>query len=149
MKILIIHGPNLNMLGERNHSIYGKDSLETINNLIEQRASSLDIDVDFFQSNHEGFIVDRIQDLVKSDYDGLIINPAGFTHYSIVIRDAIEVLKIPVIEVHLSNIYQREDFRTKSVIAPVCTGQISGLGKAGYIVAIDAIKLMIKQNLGG
>lgn len=149
MKILIIHGPNLNMLGERDQAIYGKDSLEDINSLIVERASELDIDVDFFQSNHEGFIVDRIQALVKSDYDGLIINPAGFTHYSIVIRDAIEVLKIPIIEVHLSNIYQREDFRTKSVIAPVCTGQISGLGKAGYIIAIDAMKLMIKQNLGG
>lgn len=144
MKILIIHGPNLNLLGKRDQSIYGKESLEIINSLIESKSFELNIEVDIFQSNHEGQIVDKIQESIFLDYSGLIINPAAFTHYSIAIRDAIEILNIPTIEVHLSNIYGREDFRTKSVIAPVCTGQICGLGYSGYLIAIDALKLLNK-----
>lgn len=144
MKILIIHGPNLNLLGKRDQSIYGKESLERINNLIETKSFELNINVDIFQSNHEGQIVDKIQESIYLDYSGLIINPAAFTHYSIAIRDAIEILSIPTIEVHLSNIYGREDFRTKSVIAPVCTGQICGLGSSGYLIAMDALKLLNK-----
>lgn len=144
MKILIIHGPNLNLLEKRDNSIYGKESLEEINRLIEIRANELNMEVEIFQSNYEGQIVDRIQDVFNKDYRGLIINPAGFTHYSIAIRDAIEMLEIPVIEVHLSNIYGREDFRSKSVIAPVCRGQISGLGSSSYLVAMNALKLLIK-----
>lgn len=142
MKILIIHGPNLNLLEKRDKSIYGIESLEQINRLIEMKAKELSMEVEIFQSNHEGQIVDKIQDVFIRDYKGLIINPAGFTHYSIAIRDAIEMLEIPVIEVHLSNIYGREDFRARSVIAPVCTGQISGLGSNGYLIAIDALKLL-------
>lgn len=142
MKILIIHGPNLNLLEKRDHSIYGWQSLQEINGLIENKAMELDVEVEIFQSNHEGQIVDKIQEIMELDYRGLIINPAGFTHYSIVIRDAIEMLKIPVIEVHLSNIYGREGFRRRSVIAPVCTGQISGLGSNSYLVAMDALKLL-------
>ncbi|WP_406242193.1 type II 3-dehydroquinate dehydratase [Tissierella carlieri] len=144
MRILIIHGPNLNLLDKRDRSIYGEESLEQINRLIENKAIELGMEVEIFQSNHEGQIVDKIQDIMKSGYTGLIINPAGFTHYSIVIRDAIEILEIPVIEVHLSNIYGREDFRKESVIAPVCTGQISGLGSISYLVAMDALKLLNK-----
>lgn len=144
MKILVIHGPNLNLLGKRDQSIYGKESLEIINSLIESKSFELNIEVDIFQSNHEGQIVDKIQESIFLDYSGLIINPAAFTHYSIAIRDAIEILNIPTIEVHLSNIYGREDFRTKSVIAPVCTGQICGLGYSGYLIAIDALKLLNK-----
>lgn len=144
MKILIIHGPNLNLLEMREQSIYGGKSLEQINRLIEAKSFELNIDVDIFQSNHEGQIVDKIQESIYLDYSGLIINPAALTHYSIAIRDAIEILSIPTIEVHLSNIYGREDFRTKSVIAPVCTGQICGLGSSGYLIAMDALKLLNK-----
>lgn len=144
MKILIIHGPNLNLLEKRDQSIYGEESLEQINRLIESKSFELNINVDIFQSNHEGQIVDKIQESIYLDYSGLIINPAAFTHYSIAIRDAIEILRIPTIEVHLSNIYGREDFRTKSVIAPVCTGQICGLGSSGYLIAMDALKLLNK-----
>lgn len=144
MKVLIIHGPNLNLLNKRDHSIYGEESLEQINQLIKSRSCELKMDVEFFQSNHEGQIVDKIQESMDLDYKGIIINPAAFTHYSIAIRDAIEILDIPVIEVHLSNIYGREDFRTKSVIAPVCTGQICGLGSNSYLIAMDALKLLNK-----
>ncbi|WP_353095895.1 type II 3-dehydroquinate dehydratase [Tissierella praeacuta] len=144
MRVLIIHGPNLNLLEKRDNLIYGRESLEQINKLIRNRAVELDMDVEIFQSNHEGEIVDKIQEIIASEYAGLIINPAGFTHYSIVIRDAIEILNIPVIEVHLSNIYGRENFRKESVIAPVCTGQISGLGSSSYLIAMDALKLLNK-----
>ena len=144
MKILIIHGPNLNLLSKRDSSIYGKESLDQINQLIKSKSIELKIDIDFFQSNHEGEIIDKIQKTMDLDYTGIIINPAAFTHYSIGIRDAIEMLEIPVIEVHLSNIYGREDFRTKSIIAPVCKGQICGLWCAGYLIALDALKLLNK-----
>ncbi|MBU5254892.1 type II 3-dehydroquinate dehydratase [Tissierella praeacuta] len=144
MKVLIIHGPNLNLLEKRDNFIYGGKSLEQINELIRNRAMELDMDVEIFQSNHEGEIVDKIQDVIISRYSGLIINPGGFTHYSIVIRDAIEMLEVPVIEVHLSNISGRENFRRESVIAPVCTGQISGLGSISYLIAMDALKLLNK-----
>jgi len=144
MKVLIIHGPNLNLLEKRDNFIYGGKSLEQINELIRNRAMELDMDVEIFQSNHEGEIVDKIQDVIISRYSGLIINPGGFTHYSVVIRDAIEMLEVPVIEVHLSNISGRENFRRESVIAPVCTGQISGLGSISYLIAMDALKLLNK-----
>ena len=144
MKILIIHGPNLNLLSKRDSSIYGKESLDQINQLIKSKSIELKIDIDFFQSNHEGEIIDKIQKTMDLDYTGIIINPAAFTHYSIGIRDAIEMLEIPVIEVHLSNIYGREDFRSKSVIAPVCKGQICGLGYGSYLIAMDALKLLNK-----
>ena len=144
MKILIIHGPNLNLLSKRDSSIYGKESLDQINQLIKSKSIELKIDIDFFQSNHEGEIIDKIQKTMDLDYTGIIINPAAFTHYSIGIRDAIEMLEIPVIEVHLSNIYSREDFRSKSVIAPVCKGQICGLGYGSYLIAMDALKLLNK-----
>lgn len=142
MKVLIIHGPNLNILEKREPSIYGGKSLDEINGLIMVKARELDIEVEIFQSNFEGEIVEKIQSSMDSNIDGIIINPAAFTHYSIAIRDAIEVLDIPVIEVHLSNIYRREEFRAKSVIAPVCLGQITGLGIYSYLIAMEAIKLL-------
>jgi len=142
MKVLIIHGPNLNILEKREPSIYGGKSLDEINGLIMAKARELDIEVEIFQSNFEGEIVEKIQSSMDSNIDGIIINPAAFTHYSIAIRDAIEVLDIPVIEVHLSNIYRREEFRAKSVIAPVCLGQITGLGIYSYLIAMEAIKLL-------
>ncbi|MDR7856135.1 type II 3-dehydroquinate dehydratase [Tissierella sp.] len=144
MKILIIHGPNLNLLEKRHQSIYGGKSLNEINEQLKTKSTELNIDIEIFQSNHEGQIVDKIHKSIESNYSGLIINPAAFTHYSIAIRDAIEILDIPTIEVHLSNIYGREDFRTKSVIAPVCTGQICGLGSNSYLIAMEALKLLNK-----
>lgn len=137
MKILIIHGPNLNLLGKRDKSIYGSFTLEEINNRIKLKSKELNMEVELFQSNSEGDIIDKLHNALYGGYDGIIINPGGYTHYSISIRDAIEVLSIPVIEVHLSNIFKREDFRKKSVIAPVCEGQISGFGLHSYLLAME------------
>jgi len=134
-KLLIIHGPNLNMLGKRNPEIYGDLTLKEVNKKIKDFTSSLGIDVNIIQSNIEGDIINAIQD--SKDYDGIVINPAGYTHTSVSIRDAIEIVEIPVIEVHISNIYAREKFRQKSIIAPVCVGQITGLGYFVYILAIE------------
>lgn len=137
MKILIIHGHNLNLLGKRDKSIYGSFTLEEINNRIKLKSKELNMEVELFQSNSEGDIIDKLHNALYGGYDGIIINPGGYTHYSISIRDAIEVLSIPVIEVHLSNIFKREDFRKKSVIAPVCEGQISGFGLHSYLLAME------------
>jgi len=135
-RILIIHGPNLNLLGTREREIYGQETLEEVNRYIADQFD--DLKIEFFQSNSEGEIIDAIQRAEK-DFDGIVINPGGLTHYSIAIRDAIAALKIPVVEVHLSNIYSREEFRHRSVIAPVCRGQISGFGKESYVLGIQAL----------
>tara|TARA_Y100001970_G_C13825750_1_gene647176 strand:- start:56 stop:481 length:426 start_codon:yes stop_codon:yes gene_type:complete len=137
MKLLIIHGPNLNLLGQREPDIYGTQSLDDINQQISAHAESRNVHITFFQSNHEGELIERIQS--AGEYDGLIINPAAFTHSSIAIRDALSSLSIPKVEVHLSNIYQRESFRHHSYSAAACNGQISGFGGHGYQLAIDAI----------
>lgn len=137
MNVLIVHGPNLDILGKRDRKLYGKLSLEEINSLIENKAKKKNINVEFFQSNLEGAIIEKIHETMENGTDGIIINPAAFTHYSIAIRDAIEAINIPVIEVHLSNIHSREDFRSKSVIAPVCMGQITGFGHNSYLLALD------------
>ena len=142
MKILVIHGPNMNLLGKRDKLIYGNYTIDLVNEQIILKAKELNIQVEIFQSNSEGSIIDKIQSIIGSDIEGLVINPGGYTHYSISIRDAIEILDIPVIEVHISNINSREDFRKNSVIAPVCKGQISGLGVYSYLLAIDAINMM-------
>ena len=133
-KILIIHGPNLNMLGKRKTDIYGNLTLEEINKEIGDFSRNQNIEVNIIQSNKEGDIIDAIHN--AEDYDGIVINPGGYTHTSVAIRDAIEAVGIPTIEVHISNIFAREKFRQKSVIAPVCLGQITGLGWSGYILAI-------------
>jgi len=135
---LLVNGPNLNLLGVREPGVYGSDSLETINSEVAARAAALGCSVDFFQSNSEGGIVDRLHSAM-GQYDGLIINPGAYTHYSIAIRDAIAAVKLPAVEVHLSNVYGREEFRHTSVIAPVCVGQIAGLGKIGYSLALEAL----------
>lgn len=135
---MLVNGPNLNLLGVREPGVYGSDSLETINSEVAARASALGCSVDFFQSNSEGGIVDRLHSAM-GQYDGLIINPGAYTHYSIAIRDAIAAVKLLAIEVHLSNVYGREEFRHTSVIAPVCVGQIAGLGKIGYSLALEAL----------
>ncbi len=143
-KILVIHGPNLNMLGKREPEIYGKESLDDINMGLNQLGEKLDLIVETFQSNHEGAIVEKIQEAALQ-FDGIIINPAAYTHTSVAIRDAILLLNMPVIEIHLSNIYKREAFRHKSMISDVATGQISGFGIHGYTMALDAMEKMIRK----
>ena len=141
-KVLIIHGPNINMLGERETGIYGKESLADINEQIFNWSEELKMDCEVYQTNHEGEIVDKIQS-AKLNFDGIVINAGAYTHYSIAIRDAIAAIKVPTIEVHLSNIHNREEFRRNSVIAPVCAGQIAGFGKHSYRLALNGIKLMV------
>ncbi len=138
MKVVVIHGPNLNMLGIREQNIYGPIKLEEINKQMKTVAEQNKIDIEFFQSNLEGEIIDKIQECL-GEADGIIINPAAYTHTSIAIRDAIAAIQLPVIEVHISNIHRREDFRAKSLTAPVCSGQISGFGPFGYHLAMMAI----------
>jgi 3-dehydroquinate dehydratase-2 len=133
--IRIIHGPNLNLLGKRDPKHYGKLTLEEINREIRAFGAAKKIEVEIIQSNHEGKIIESIQD--SGGVTGIIINPGGFTHTSVAIRDAIEAVNVPVIEVHLSNISGRESFRQQSLIAPVCIGQISGFGYRSYILALE------------
>lgn len=137
-KILVIHGPNLNLLGEREPGVYGTDSFESINNEIIDHAMNCKMHCEVFQSNHEGEIIDELH-LARKKYDAVVLNAGAYTHYSYAIRDAIAAIKIPVIEVHLSNIHARDEFRSRSVIAPVCMGQISGFGKNSYLLAVDAL----------
>ncbi len=147
MKILIINGPNLNLLGERDPAHYGSESLAAIETELAKTAQTLGVSVEFFQSNHEGAIIDRLhaaRPMAKGGIDAVVLNAGAYTHYSYAIRDAIEAIRLPVIEVHLSNIHARDAFRNTSVIAPVCAGQIAGFGAYSYILglyaAVDAAK---------
>jgi len=133
-----MNGPNLNLLGTREPEIYGTLTLADIHERLRRRANEVGLDIEFMQSNHEGVLVDTIQ-RARRTVDYIILNAAAFTHYSIAIRDAIAAIDVPVIEVHLSNIHQREEFRHKSVIAPVVLGQIAGLGAESYMAALEAI----------
>jgi len=144
MKVVVIQGPNLNMLGVREQGIYGQMKLEDIHAQMKAFAEQQGLEIEFFQSNLEGEIVDRIQECL-GDADGIIINPAAYTHTSVAIRDAIAAVQIPTIEVHLSNIYAREKFRHKSLIAPVCAGQISGMGPFGYHLAMVGITQILNE----
>ncbi|MGN0596731.1 MAG: type II 3-dehydroquinate dehydratase [Ruminiclostridium sp.] len=144
MDILIINGPNLNLLGFREPGIYGNDTLESINAEIAKKAKLLDFDVEFFQSNHEGEIIDKLHE-ARNTKKGVILNAGAYTHYSYAIRDAIAAIKIPVVEVHLSNVDNREEFRKESVIAPVCVGSISGFGKNSYILGLYGLRTAIKN----
>ena len=137
MKILVINGPNLNLLGQREKDIYGQQTLDDINKEMESIAKKNNCSIEFYQSNHEGEIVDKIGNS-KGKIDVIIINPAAYTHTSVAIRDAIASVEIPTIEVHLSNIYSREEFRHKSITAPVVKGQITGFGMNSYILALTA-----------
>ncbi|WOO37319.1 type II 3-dehydroquinate dehydratase [Anaerocolumna sp. AGMB13020] len=144
MKLLVINGPNLNFLGIREKSVYGAEDYSYLKSLIQEKAIIENITVDIFQSNTEGNIIDRIQEAYFDGTQGIIINPGAFTHYSYAIRDALASITVPVIEVHISNVHKREEFRHISVTAPVCTGQIVGLGLKGYVLAIDAILSLVK-----
>ena len=136
-KILVLHGPNLNLLGTREPEIYGSTTLEDINQMLRARAAEAQIELDAQQSNYEGALVDALQSAQEKGYAFIILNAGAFTHYSIAIRDAIAAIHLPVIEVHLSNIHQREEFRHHSVIAPVALGQICGFGADSYMAALE------------
>jgi len=142
--IIIINGPNLNLLGEREQSQYGSITFDQLKNNCLNKADELNLNLDFYQSNIEGEIVTIIQE-VKNKFDGIIINAAGFTHTSVAIRDALDVYKKPIIELHISNIYKREEFRHKSLISDIVTGGIFGLGDNGYILAIIAMQNILKK----
>ena len=144
-KIIVINGPNLNLLGEREQSQYGSVNYNELIKLCESEATKLSLDIHFEQSNVEGEIVNLIQNSRKN-YDGMIINAAGFTHTSVAIRDALDIFKKPIIELHISNIYKREDFRKKSLISDVVTGGIFGLGVDGYILAIIKLHKMLNNE---
>lgn len=144
MKILVMNGPNLNLLGEREPNIYGGETLKSINDEIQEEAHELGYEVTFFQSNSEGGLIDRLHES-RLDCAGVILNAGAYTHYSYAIRDAISAIKIPVVEVHLSNVNSRDEFRKNSVIAPVCCGSIAGFGKYSYILGLYALN----NKLGG
>ena len=143
-KILVLHGPNLNLLGTREPEIYGHTTLQDINAMLEERAAEAGLQADFLQSNHEGALVDALQQ-AAGRYAFIILNAAAYTHYSIAIRDAIAAISVPVIEVHLSNIHTREEFRHRSVISPVVMGQICGFGTDSYMAALE----VVIRKLGG
>ena len=143
--IIIINGPNINLLGDRDKSIYGSETYEDLLNRCKSEASKNNINIDFYQSNIEGEIVTKIQES-RTFYDGMIINAAAFTHTSVAIRDALSLFKKPSIELHISNIHRREEFRQKSLISDVVTGIICGLGTSGYILAINSIYEMIQNG---
>ena len=142
--IIIINGPNLNLLGEREQSQYGSITFEKLKNNCLNKAKELNINLEFLQSNIEGEIVNHIQE-AKNKFDGIIINAAGFTHTSVAIRDALNIFKKPIIELHISNIYKREEFRHKSLISDIATGGIYGLGDNGYILAIISIQKILEK----
>ena len=145
-KIQVINGPNLNMLGKREPEIYGSLTLSQINTDLAQQAKLLGLELGFFQSNHEGVIVDKIHEIFDENIAGVIINPGALTHTSIVLRDALLLLSCPIVEIHLSNIYKREAFRHKSMLADIVTGQVAGFGNYGYQMALNAVANMINES---
>lgn len=145
INILVVHGPNLNLLGRREPDIYGSLTLDQLNKMVEERSGALGIKVEIFQSNHEGEMVEQIQQ-APGRFDGILINPAAFTHYSYAIRDAIAAVGLPFIEVHLSNIYSRESFRHKSVFSALAEGVICGLGPEGYLLGLEALANIISRR---
>lgn len=143
-RILLIHGPNLNLLGEREPGIYGRDTMASINAEVVNKCRQNGMECDVFQSNSEGAIIDRIH-AARGECNAIILNAGAYTHYSIAIRDAIAAVRLPVVEVHLSNVHAREEFRHVSVIGPVCAGVIAGFGKNSYLLAVDAVKGLLAQ----
>lgn len=139
MKILVMNGPNINFLGIREKGIYGEENYDSLCERIRRKAEELEVEVAIFQSNSEGALIDRIQEAYGDGTDAIIINPGAYTHYSYALRDALASVQMPKIEVHISNVHRREEFRHTSVTAPVCSGQIVGLGLAGYELAMEAL----------
>lgn len=144
-KLLVLHGPNLNMLGEREPGVYGMDSLESIDRRIKEEGRSLGFEVQSVQSNHEGELIDVIQD-ARQWASALIVNPGGLTHTSVALRDAIAAVRLPAIEVHLTNIFAREDFRRRSITADACAGVIAGFGADGYLMALRSLPGLLNDN---
>lgn len=144
-KVAVIHGPNLNMLGLREPEIYGTTNLEMLNKDLKTKAEELNLEIEIMQSNHEGEIVDFLHQNYKN-LDGVIINPGGLTHTSVVLRDALASVMLPIIEVHISNIHRREEFRKKSITAAAAVGQITGLGVYGYILALEGLKNVLRKE---
>ena len=142
-KILIMHGPNLNLLGEREPGIYGDTNFDSVNKRLVEYAASLGLEAEVFQSNHEGALIDKLHESRK-EFAGVVLNAGAYTHYSYAIADAIKAIRIPVIEVHISNVFARDQFRSHSVIAPVCAGSISGFGILSYELGIQALEAMTK-----
>jgi len=136
MRVLVLNGPNLNLLGQREPSVYGNTGLDVLVNMLKKYGEELGILVDHVQTNSEGELIDKLHGAI-GQYEGIILNPGAYTHYSYAILDAVASIDVPVLEVHISNIYAREEFRSRSVIAPVCVGQVSGLGIYGYQLALD------------
>ena len=144
----MLHGPNLNLLGTREPEIYGHTTLQDINDMLAARAGEAGLKADFLQTNYEGKLIDAIQQAPADGYAFIILNAAAFTHYSIAVRDAIAAIRVPVIEVHLSNIHTREDFRHQSVISPVVMGQICGFGADSYMAALEVVIRKLRQGAG-
>lgn len=145
MKVLVLHGPNLNWLGKREPEIYGSQTLDDLNRILSETAQALKLELKTFQSNSEGALIDRIQE--ESVWaDAILINPGAYTHYSYAIRDALVGVDLPVVEVHLSNVHQREEFRHQSVIAPIAAGQIMGFGFDSYLLGLRAIKTLLERK---
>jgi 3-dehydroquinate dehydratase-2 len=145
LRILVLSGPNLNLLGRRETDVYGTRTLGEIETMVAQRAGDLGVQVTFFQSNHEGALIDRLHEAI-GDVDGVVFNPGAYTHYSYALRDAIAAIELPVIEVHLSDITAREEFRAVSVTAPVCIGQVAGLGPDSYVVGLERLVASIRDE---
>lgn len=146
MKLLVLNGPNLNFLGIREKGIYGTQDYAFLVQMLEQKARQEGHELEVFQSNFEGGLIDKLQEAYHNGVEGIIINPGAFTHYSIAVRDALASIPVPVIEVHISNVHKREEFRHVSVTAPVCTGQVVGLGLSGYTLAMDYLTSIAAES---
>jgi 3-dehydroquinate dehydratase-2 len=147
MKILVLHGPNLNLLGAREPEIYGRETLEDINAKLSEHAALDNVELRIVQSNHEGTILDELHRAKAGKFDGVLINPGAFTHYSYALRETIAAIELPAVEVHLSNIHRREGFRHQSVLAAVCVGQVLGFGRYSYILGLDALIRLIHDSI--
>jgi 3-dehydroquinate dehydratase-2 len=148
MKILVLHGPNLNLLGEREPSVYGTDTLEAINRRLLSHARRLGVELEIYQSNHEGDLIDRLHE-ARGRAQAVVLNAGALTHYSFALRDAIKAVNLPTVEVHLTNVHSREEFRRRSVISPVVAGQISGFGPASYLLALEAAAYLAGRDVFG